>query len=61
MPVVLKVLLMVLKRVLWSFFGEKILAKGVWWFLEYASKKTTNSIDDDMVATAKAAYYRENK
>ena len=57
MPIVLKTLLSTLKGIAWSFLGEKIMAKVVWWFLEKATSKTTNKIDEKVVAMAKAKYY----
>jgi hypothetical protein len=62
MPAVLMTLISVLKNIAWSFFGEKIMAKVVWWFLEKAAKRTEKTdFDDKLVAQAKAAYYKEAK
>lgn len=55
MPLV--ILLNTLKGILWSFVGEKVIAKFVWWFLERAVKYTTNGIDNEMVRLAKRQYY----
>lgn len=52
-----KIIFTVLKKILWSFFGEKIIAKLVWMFLEYAARQSTNSMDDQAVKMAKSAYY----
>ena len=51
------VLIKVLKSVLWSFLAEKVLAKAVWAFLEYAAKQTDNKLDDQAVKDAKEAFY----
>lgn len=53
----LAILLSTLKGILWSFVGEKVIAKFVWWFLEKAAKYTTNGIDDELVQLAKRQYY----
>lgn len=58
---VAKVLLATLKNIAWSFFGEKILAKVVWWFLEKAVEHTDNGIDDITVKMAKDKYYGVNQ
>lgn len=50
------ILIKVLKNLAWSFLGEKLLTKAAFSILKAVAKKTTNKLDDEIVAEAERRY-----
>ncbi len=50
------ILIKVLKNLVWSFLGEKLLTEAAFSILKAVAKKTSNTLDDEIVAEAERRY-----